>query len=365
MTDDLILDFRDFVNDNDWTIFKYRNIDDKNKWNCICSAMDWIEVAAQYLESHPLSEISEYGSIEFYAIVSCIDIIVEAIEQLNRVINSTEERVFENDTDCFPDNRFHQCDRDFFKNIRAWFGAHPVNLSEPDAPENKKIRRFASWSKMGLKPGTFSVVLYSNQLEEDLMIIEIAFSQLLSFAEKYYQHLHELKSSLQKQYIIFCAAKKKEKINFGGDPLQKLSILQAENKKRLDNSYYREYIEEMIRIFSTKISCADNFLLVERYRNHLLPVIDEINNNLQNMTLNELSVDVFKVHIDIDCLPVGWEYYVHKLAEARLGKGYPAIIWLDKVEEIFSGKFVQDYDSFQELYLLVQAALFEMLEKEE
>ena len=362
---ELILDFRDFVNSNDWTLFRYKDIDNRNKWNCICSAMDWIEVAAQYLESHSLSELKEYDSIDFYAIVSCIDIIVEAIEQLNRVINPTKKQIFEKDRDCFPDNRFHQCDKEYFKNIRAWFGAHPVNLDEPTNPNNNTIRRFASWSKKGVKPGTFSIVLYSNQLKDNVIIEEIAFSQLSSFAEKYYQNLHELKSSLKKQYTDFCAKMKKKKIHLDGDPVQKLSILQEESKKRLDNSYYSNQIDEMIRIFSTTISCTDIDLLVENYRNHLLPIIDEIRNNLQNMTLEELSIDVCTVYKDIKCLPMGWDYYVNKLSDARLGGGYPAVVWSDRIRDIFSGRFVQEYESFQELYLLVRAALFEMHEKEE
>ena len=66
-----------------------------------------------------------------YSYISSVDIIVEAVQQLHRVIFSTAEQLFSKDTDCFPQNKFNKNDLDYFKTIRSCFGAHPVNLDEP------------------------------------------------------------------------------------------------------------------------------------------------------------------------------------------------------------------------------------------
>jgi hypothetical protein len=43
---ELIDDFRDSVNEQPIFREMFKNIDGKNKWNIICSAMDWISVSA-------------------------------------------------------------------------------------------------------------------------------------------------------------------------------------------------------------------------------------------------------------------------------------------------------------------------------
>ena len=64
---DLINEFRGMVNANSFTFFSYRKKLNKNQWNCICSAMDWIEVSIEYLIKHPFSKRYDLNSIEIYA----------------------------------------------------------------------------------------------------------------------------------------------------------------------------------------------------------------------------------------------------------------------------------------------------------
>ena len=92
-----------------------------------------------------LSAIPGFGSIEMYSFISCIDLIVEAIEQLHRVIFDTRKAVFQDDSDIFLGNDFKQNDRRYFKTIRSCFDAHPVNLDDP-MDEHSKTKYYASWS---------------------------------------------------------------------------------------------------------------------------------------------------------------------------------------------------------------------------
>lgn len=53
VTKELISQFRKRVNKNNYVLTKYRNIDGKNKWSCICSCMDWISVAIEVPQRTP------------------------------------------------------------------------------------------------------------------------------------------------------------------------------------------------------------------------------------------------------------------------------------------------------------------------
>ena len=99
-----------------------------------------------------------------------------------------------------------------------------------------------------------------------------------------------------------------------------------------------------------------NLGLVQEYRNDLLQVIDEIYQNLQNMTLTDLqSFEKYPQH-DLP-LPDGWGYFVEKLVDSIYDIGYPVYVWLPSLKRIFQDKFIFEYNSLEELYVLVQATL--------
>ena len=353
--------FREWINSNDWTMFEYKNKERKNQWNCICSAMDWIDVAIQYIIQHPINSLGEQNSIGLFSYLSCVDIVVEAIEQLHRVVFSTGNVVFSEDRDCFKNNQFNQTDREYFKTLRACFGAHPVNLTDPEDPTNKNARRFASWSGGFVGPGDFSVYLYSNKIDGKDIALGIHFSQVETFLEKYYNHLSTLKNELQRQLNVFVKEKKKKRITKSNDPIEQLHILQIECAERLNNTYYRTAIEELLRTFQTPIIEKGNQILVNRYLDMLKVEIEELKQNLQKMVFRDLASDHF---IESRTVPLknGWAYWVEKLNDARLGHGYPETMWINQIEDIFAGKFVFRFSSYQELYVLVKAAIYDISE---
>lgn len=360
---DLINQFRDVVNENDFTFFKYSKNQNKNHWNCICSAMDWITVAVQHLNGCPMNRVRELGSIEMYSYIASCDIIVEAIQQLHRVIFSTPALIFEKDCDCFPDNEFNQTDLVYFKTIRSCFGAHPVNLNEPGSEENRSMRRFASWSGASWTQGDFSVILYSNQLDGTDIYLSIHLKQILSFTQKYYNHLHDLGDELRQQYTAFCLEMKKRRFTLNGDALTQIKILQEESKLRLNNTYYRNTLDELLLIFSTPISAHQNAEIVADYRKALTVLIDEIYHNLQEMSLGDLENDSL-LYLSPDGLPDGWGYWFEKLSESVSGSGYPSYFWLDSIKKIFADHFIFEYESNQELYVLVQSTLYRLTKQQ-
>ena len=75
---DKIEAFRDEVNKDKFVLSKYKMVNGKNQWGCICSAMDWITVAIEYIMQFHASKGS-VQSMEMYAYISSIDVVWEGI----------------------------------------------------------------------------------------------------------------------------------------------------------------------------------------------------------------------------------------------------------------------------------------------
>lgn len=116
-----------------------------------------------------------------------------------------------------------------------------------------------------------------------------------------------------------------------------------------------------MRTFQTPIIDKGNQILVNRYLDMLKVEIEELKQNLQKMVFRDLASDHF---IESRTVPLknGWAYWVEKLNEARLGHGYPETMWISQIEDIFAGKFVFRYNTYQELYVLVKAAIYDISE---
>ncbi|MGL5354568.1 MAG: hypothetical protein ACRDA5_14840, partial [Clostridium sp.] len=142
----VISKFRRKVNNSNYVYNIYNNIDDKNKWNCICSAMDWIDIAVNFINSdwNNSKEIN-IKCMNLFTYISSINLLLESVDQLHRVFFNTSGTPFNGSKNIYKYKINDQDDNKYFKTIRACFGAHPVNLVEPSVPNNNKIKRFASW----------------------------------------------------------------------------------------------------------------------------------------------------------------------------------------------------------------------------
>ena len=81
------------------------------------------------------------------------------------------------------------------------------------------------------------------------------------------------------------------------------------------------------------------------------------------MSLDDLENDKL-LHLRPNGLSNGWEYWYEKLLENVFGNGYPPELWLPRIEDIFAGKFKFSYESIQELFVLVQAAIYQLSKHE-
>ena len=360
----IIGDFRDRVNSNGFVYFWYRSCDERNLWNCICSAMDWITVAAEYINSIDLQNARNMNSMDVFTYISSIDLIIESVQQLHRVICTDELFPFTDCSDIFTDNQFQQSDLRYFKTLRSCFGAHPVNLKEPGQEESRDLRRFASWSSVGWRTGTASVILYSNKLEDKDIFLTVDLSQVLQFGEKYYDYLKVLGDYINKQYKNFVELKRKEIIPTPEETIEHLNVLLEASKERLDNGVLKSQIQELKLLFTTEVTDKSNISLVDAYRKDLCLLIDEIHAYLQNMDIDYLEHEHL-LYPSLVSMPQGWGYWREKISEHVFGGGYPPQLWESQVVRIIEPYTSTVYDSYEELYLLMQATLYHLKQEEQ
>ena len=64
---------RDKINENvEYMILKYDLSNNKNHWNCICSAMDWIDVAKENIDSDLIRKEFKYMWKDVYSYLSAV-----------------------------------------------------------------------------------------------------------------------------------------------------------------------------------------------------------------------------------------------------------------------------------------------------
>ena len=153
---ELCMQFRDKVNENDLVYHIYRNRDGKDQWSIICSAMDWIEVVADSIDSSALSlKNDNASSVKLMTFVVCIDVLWEAVQQLHRVFVDAKTIPFKDDDSVFFKKQFPMKDNQYFKTIRACFATHPINLNDHFTDDKQKEQRYAGWSSGGLGMAIF------------------------------------------------------------------------------------------------------------------------------------------------------------------------------------------------------------------
>lgn len=293
VTKELLGQFRERVNRNNYVLNKYRNFNGRNKWSCICSSMDWISVATTYLSEQPIpiqNGNDDLTSVNVYTYISCVDMVFEAVKQLHRVFVSEKSVPFEGQSGIFTENKHCKDDNDYFKLIRSCFGAHPVNLNDYFTSVGTKEKRFASWSGGHFSRRDYGVILYSNIPGVKDIFFDISFAEIDSFLVRTYSYLNDLIRLIDEDEERTKQALRGQTIECTKDPVRQLQILEQENKKRFNNDYYNFAISELRVIFGAHITNPANHDKVDQYREAIRPAIDELRNALQKMILEDIKI---------------------------------------------------------------------------
>jgi hypothetical protein len=273
---------------------KFKNVKGKNHRNIICSAMDWITLAADGL---PLINVDPKGfgynhldTLNLMQYIITIDVMVDSINQLFRVIegiNKDKDLPLANDRTIFKQTKVN--DYNYFKHIRAVFSTHPVNLTSLDgAPSNNGEKFYASWVAKNSLDGDFYLYLYSNNPEkDDLIPFDIKIRDLNLYAERRYKLLDILIDKVKTIKDKHINQYKQSPIPIFINPIEQLEVLYEENKKRFGYRY--GYVEEInhiyiqLKISTTSISGTYFEDIISEYRSYLNSLIPIILVGLQNM----------------------------------------------------------------------------------
>ncbi len=353
----LISQFREAVTENRYVLFKYENVDGKCKWNCICSAMDWITVAMEYVQAVKEGTVTFKHCMEKYAYIAAIDNVWEAVLQLHRVFIDEKTIPFAGANQIFKDKAIpSKDDNTYFKEIRSVFGAHPVNLNN-----NKNERYFASWpTEHFIGKGDYSVLIYSNDYKNDILLsFNIFFSELDEFLLERYGYLNVIADSIKKDQQQFFDEMRKVPIPKSKDIVEQLEILKKASIERLNIIDINGIIDELKMIYMTNISQSENRDFVEKYRRDLLKEVEQIRLFLQNMDFdNDLRCPIiFERGVDIS---PNYRYFCEKLQnylstpEDRRSEEEEMFV-IHGLKSIFEGKFLFKFESVEELSLLIRA----------
>lgn len=352
----LIEEFRDKVNDNSYFVLhKYGEQNNINQWNCICSSMDWIEVSIDYILEYKDKVTNRNFDMTVYGYISAIDNILEAINQLHRVLINPKTIPFKGDSKIFFKNKFDYDDDKYFKHIRAVFGAHPVNLKDTQG------KWFASYPTSNSLEYDYAVSLWSNKLDINDITFGFKIEDLNKFLYLRYTYLNKLIEIIELEFKNFEKDMQKIKIPEEETPLKKLENLRLASKQRLNNDYYKESIDKLIYIYSTKFSTNKNKTIITEYLEKADKMIEELQYNLQNMVFDDLRYDIFDYNV-----PKEIRYQISKFFDQviyfRLNlSGYSPYFFKNimiEIREYFKNDLILNEEmEIDEIYFLVSALL--------
>tara|TARA_R110001599_G_scaffold353678_1_gene595263 strand:- start:5476 stop:6594 length:1119 start_codon:yes stop_codon:yes gene_type:complete len=283
-SDDLIMRFRDKVNQLSFVFFKYGNVDGQNLWSPICSCMDWISVAIRSLQNpEELSCNIDIRVMQIYSLISQIDIVQEAVVTLYSVFILPKGRKspFKGCSKVFKDTEGRDDDT-YFKELRAQFGAHPVNL------KGGSERLYASWPYESLHGNCdLEVRLYSNLVDKKDRVIKLKVSELIAYLVYRYDYLNVLIEEIDQQYERFKIWCKETPIEKSNDTVEQLDILVQESKKRLNLDFIEGELNTLRMLFS--VTCSEHEISEKEkvFKLELKELVAELHSILQFGDFNQ------------------------------------------------------------------------------
>ncbi|MEG0267043.1 MAG: hypothetical protein RR659_05295 [Bacilli bacterium] len=296
------VEFRNKINEKQTEVIWYfKNITGNNSWSIICSCMDWLECSYDfYVNYNKQSESENFTTYIQFAKISSVDNMIGCIEQLYNCVNLCTNSKILQSNDIFNKNIN---DRDWFKDIRAVFGAHSTNLKL----KNDNNNYFASWPAKLLDNNDFTVLLYPLKQEgfKKIGYKQESFDKIVSLI------CEELDAILLKIFELIDKKKeslKKIKIAESSHEQHEIDLLLEENELRMRDSNIKDILFEIKKILSVNTS---NYTII-RYKKRLVKAIPILRVWLQNLSYSE---DEFKFMNDLvnPEFTIGMDYELQKL----------------------------------------------------
>jgi hypothetical protein len=243
-----------------------------------------MQIAKEHIDSIDQRETKELRDLELFSLISAITLVMDCICLLHKTFVDSNSYPFKGERNIFSDRIFDLDDTEYFKRIRAIFGAHPVDIKIKD---KKSSLWYASWPSDGISTNrNRSVFIYGEDITDESLIFGINISELYLFYLTRYDYLSVIKKAIKKMLIDYKAYLKSLTIKRVNDPMEQISILVEENKKRTDRTDYDHYLTICRLFLETDFEHPNE---ADWLKKRIIFGINEIYNNLQSMSLRKLN----------------------------------------------------------------------------
>lgn len=294
----------------------------EEKWNIICAVMHWFRTVESHLNCEHLldGESEDYDWGKVYLFLSSVDIVIEGINDINKIAkNNDKARLFYGDNEIFKDEE--KDDWEYFKNIRAIFGAHPTKLKDNKeyivstypTPYNPKIDILT-----GTTTGwDYYTLLWSKEKSEDFNQLSFGFKfkDIERYLDKCINYLEVIYRDILNMIYVYKKETAQKEIRKVENPIEQLNILLDEDKARLNEKYKYE-IEEIKVLIETPIIDSSNEIAYQKYRNLLIDKIQYLYKAIQHPEEVDNIEDIEDIiNCDIEHFTSMSSYYYTKLFE--------------------------------------------------
>ncbi|MBQ8261177.1 MAG: hypothetical protein IJZ00_02720 [Lachnospiraceae bacterium] len=164
------------------------------KANAVHASIIWSREVVAELNKRNYVEIKEMQISDLLLLIFYVDILLEATDQIYRVLYNTKKTVVLTEKEIFlnkPKLYSHLDDCMYFKELRAIFGAHPVNLKEPGSNEVRfadiPMKPNPMFSSLWFPPIEGKYDFYerlwtATRKDENTIFIPLNISEILEFA---------------------------------------------------------------------------------------------------------------------------------------------------------------------------------------
>lgn len=294
----------------------------EDKWNIICAAMHWFRTVESHLNCEHLIEekAEDYNWGKVYLFLSSVDIVIEGINDINKIAkNNDKARLFYGDNEIFKDKE--KDDWEYFKNIRAIFGAHPTKLKDNNeyivstypTPYNPKIdistRTTTGWD--------YYTLLWSKEKYKDFNQLSFGFKfkDVERYLDKCINYLEVIYKDILDMIYVYKKETAQKEIKKVENPIEQLNILLNEDKTRLNEKYKYE-IEEIKVLIETPIIDPSNEIAYQKYRNLLIDKISYLYKAIQYPEKVDNIEEIEDIiNCDVEYFTSMSSYYYTKLFE--------------------------------------------------
>lgn len=293
----IIKDFRELINSTN--IF-YKLTEQKSRWNLICTLMDRIDSAIDYLNKHSKQPETE-EELVFIVVFACI---------IKDGIYKFYENIYNEKPPTLLEKKWFSCakvhlkpyftedtcptDDVFFDYFRALTFAHPFDTSH-DA-QNKRL--FMRKGEVHMSPWVFvhSIIrgegliglrIYTNSDEEnDILDLFIPYENFKKYVQERYELIKEFVSWGSKVISNKNEEWQQIKINRSAAPLEIIKQI----KEVLESRFVDEYsLDDVLYILEYSSNIQQNMDAVSKVKAHILESMDEICDAVDNLDNEKLD----------------------------------------------------------------------------